>query len=482
MMAEPSRSLHKYFIIGAVLALLILVASVTAYLAQDGISTSASSDFVAVTRGNLELKILGRGLVAPAKVETIQSTISSNQAQLVWILEEGAVVKQSQLIARFDTKPFIDRLERIEQELADLQATFEATEKAVIMKKIALQGRVDAAKRRLEIAKIKEEDQINGTGALRRHALEQNIVQARRNKEIIQTTLDDMDALLEKGYVSRRERDRTANDFAAAADAVVMAVAEMDNFTRFEWPRLLHEAKLVVDAAGEELEQEKLTFELESQRAEGELIKLQRDLATALARRDDARRDVIACEVRAPIAGTLLHREIPRNDGRRKVQIGDAIWFGQGFMEIPDTSEMVIELNVREIDVTKLRKGTPAGIALDALPHRKFAGMVEYIDSLARDEGEHGIRTFRTRVLLKDSYPEIYPGMSASVEMTYDNLQDVLLVPLEALSYRSGNATVRIINAGKTDEIPVQLGITATGKAVVLSGLNEGDHVLLKSL
>ena len=113
---------------------------------------------VKVVRDDLVLKIFERGLVAPARVAPVQSTISSNQALLVWLLEEGSTVTRNQIIARFDTKPFVDKLERLDQERTDLEATIKALEKAVTMKKASLQGQVDAARRRLEIATIKQDD------------------------------------------------------------------------------------------------------------------------------------------------------------------------------------------------------------------------------------------------------------------------------------------------------------------------------------
>ncbi len=437
---------------------------------------------VKVLRDDLVLKIFERGLVAPARVVPVQSTISSNQALLVWLLDEGTAVTKNQLIARFDTKPFVDKLERLEQERIDLDATITALEKAVAMKKASLQGQVDAARRRLEIATINQDDLLNGSGPLRLRSLEKNIVQAERNLAILTTTLDDMDMLLVKGHVSRRERDRTANDVATAREALELATAELENFTRYEWPRLQHEARLGINAANEELAKEKLTLTLETQRLEGELVKLSRDLTAATERRNEARREVAACEIRAPIAGTLLYRDIPRNDGRRKVQIGDAIWFGQSFMEIPDTSEMVIDLHIREIDVAKIHQGTNAVIALDALPGYQFSGRVEFIDALARDDDNQGIRTFRTRILLDDTTQRIYPGMSASVQILYDHLEQVLLLPLDALTYHADKITARLDDHGTHRDIVVEVEHTGSGKAVITSGLNEGDQVLMKGL
>ncbi len=473
-------SSRRGFLIVGSLVLLCLVVLGVGFSLKPVDADSSTRISAVVAREDLSLQIFERGLIAPAKVEPIKSQISSNQALLVWAVEEGSAVIKDQVIARFDTKPFNDKMEHAEQELADVQATLAATEKLISMKKVTLAGRVEAARRKLEIARIKEDDLLNGSGQLMRHELEQAIVQAQRVLVVAQTELDDMDLLLGKGHVSRRERDRVANDLLLAEEKVAIVTAEMDNFTRYKWPSLMYEAKLAVDAAGEELEQEKLTSELELQRAQGEIVKLKRDLEKAESRLVDARRDVVACDVRSPIDGILLYKELPRNDGRRKVQIGDAIWFGQVFMEIPDTSEMVVEVNVREVDVAKLHKGVMAEVWLDAIPDRMFQGEVEYIDALAKQENaDQEVRSFRTRILLKETTPEMYPGMSASTRITYQELKDVLVVPVAAVSYKNRASFVRLQENNGTRDIPVQLGSAGGDKTVVLDGVKEGDHVLL---
>lgn len=432
-----------------------------------------------VVRQNLDLRILERGVLAPARVEPIKSGISSNQAQLVWILVEGSEVKKGQIIARFDTKPFNDRMQRAEQDVADLQATMIATQKVLAMKEVALDAQIEAARRKLDIALLKQDDLLNGSGPLKLRSLEQGIVQTERSMSVIRTEFDDMELLLEKGHISLRERERVGNELLMATEKLAMARAELENFNRFEWPQLVHEARLLVDAARQELDREQMTGELELQRVQGEIVKLQRDLAKAESRLIDARHEVSSCDVRAPIDGFLLHKELPRESGRRKVQIGDAIWDGQTFMEIPDTSEMVVEVQVREIDVAKLRKGARAEVVLDALAGKVFHGEVDYIDALARDESELGMRSFRTRILLKESASGLYPGMSASVRIVYRELQDVLVVPDEAIAYRDGAAFIRLRKGGGEQRVPVELGDSGAGKTVVLRGIEEGNHVLL---
>jgi multidrug efflux pump subunit AcrA (membrane-fusion protein) len=69
--------------------------------------------------------------------------------------------------------------------------------------------------------------------------------------------------------------------------------------------------------------------------------------------------------------------------------------------------------------------------------------------------------------------------MSATVQITYQEIKDVLVVPETAVFYKNGVSFVRIQKGGSVSEIPVSLGPTGGGKTVVLSGVTEGDYVLL---
>jgi len=470
---------NRVMFITGIIFLLFLVGIGTALSLRVGNADSTAIKSAMVVKENLSLQIFERGLISPAKVEPIKSGILSNQALLVWAIAEGEAVYKDQIVARFDTKPFNDKRDQAEQLVADVQATLAATQKVLSMKKVALAGRLEAAKRKLDITIIKKKDLLHGSGQLKLKKFEQAMVQADRALKISQLEMDDMDVLFKKGHVSRRERDRTANDLIAAKEKLSMATAEKENFTRYEWPRLVREARLIVDAAREELSQEQLTSELEIQRTQGEIVKLQRDLSKENIRLKNARSDVAACNVSAPISGILLYKELPRNDGRRKVQIGDAIWVGQTFMEIPDTSEMIVKINIREIDVAKLQKGAKAEIHLDSIPERTFLGEIEYIDSLARADVEQGVRSFQTRISIKEVSPKIYPGMSASVYITYQELTNVLTIPLEAVSYMNGSPIVFLKEKKSVSDTAVKIGAISKDRAVILQGLTEGDYVLL---
>lgn len=463
--------------------LLLLTASLIIFWLFWDDDHEASGQTVDIGRISFVLQVHERGVVRPARVMPVKSSIFSNQAKLVWLSDEGKAVNRGGIIARFDTKPFMDAMEKAEQALGDAKAQLTSAEKSFQLQKEENASKLEAAKRELEIANIKANDLQHGTGELMRRQLLQELHQTGRDHVIAQAELTDFEALLAKGHVSLRERDKAANRLQTASEKLELAKTKLDNYERFEMPRLLREAELMVDAALKDVGRVQRTAELELKRRRGAVIKLQRDVRSTEKQLARAMENLKNCDVRAPIDGTLLYVKLPFTEVRRKAQVGDAIWLGQTFMEIPDTRKMVVEIDVREVDVAKLKEGMKATVELDAFPGRRFHAMLQSIESLAHmDDNNRYLHRYRAIIRLLEAVPEIHVGMSVDVVLTYKKLNRVLAVPVSAIVYSAGSVSVWIKKSNNIERAPITLGEIGYKWAEVISGLEEGDQIVVNQL
>jgi len=432
---------------------------------------------VQVERRNFVLDIVERGVVEPARISPISSPISSNQAKIVWLIKEGTLVRKGALVARFDTKPFIDSLLQAEQAYADAQATFAASEKVLSLQQEEEAGKIGEAERRLEIARIQADNIKNGSGPLQRIVLEQKVQQEQRNLAISRSELTDLEALLVKGHISKREKDKVEDKVTTAAELVSVAQAELENFDRYAWPKMLREAELLVNGAASDLVRVRRTAELLIQNRAAEVEKYRRLVASRLNELEQARGDVVNCDIVSPADGLLLYSEIPRDTGRRKVQIGDSVWVGQTFLQVPDTTELVAEFQVREVDVAKIAVGMKTDLEVDAFPGQTFSGEVEAVASLSREDDEN-LRRFPTKVRFVGDTGRIHVGMSVTARITYAELGEVLAVPISSVAYRNGQSLVRLVIAGEDRPVPVVLGARGRLWVELREGLEEGAVIL----
>jgi hypothetical protein len=75
----------------------------------------------------------------------------------------------------------------------------------------------------------------------------------------------------------------------------------------------------------------------------------------------------------------------------------------------------------------------------------------------------------------------LYPGASATVAITVKQVSDAVVVPTAALHYENGNAVVYQMSGGKQVSKQVTTGMTSGGQTQIVSGLSDGDQVVIPS-
>jgi HlyD family secretion protein len=101
---------------------------------------------------------------------------------------------------------------------------------------------------------------------------------------------------------------------------------------------------------------------------------------------------------------------------------------------------MEVRVNVNENDVVNVKVGDSAKITIDAYPGRKFLGIVKEIASAARTVGmntQEEVTNFQVKIRVVDKGVSIRPGMSANVDIETKTVENVIAVPIQAVTVRS---------------------------------------------
>ncbi|MDO4797625.1 MAG: efflux RND transporter periplasmic adaptor subunit [Coriobacteriales bacterium] len=149
-------------------------------------------------------------------------------------------------------------------------------------------------------------------------------------------------------------------------------------------------------------------------------------------------------------------------------------------LTVTPAGKMFLDVKVDELDVLKLKEGQKAQIAIDAMPGETFEGTITKIaDTAERSTQEGGSVKFTTRIELPPDDRMRY-GMSAKATVVVEEAQDVMLVPIEAISQQDGQTVVfTAVGADGTLASPVvvQTGLSNENQVEVKSGLKLGDTV-----
>lgn len=214
----------------------------------------------------------------------------------------------------------------------------------------------------------------------------------------------------------------------------------------------------------------KTTFDL----AKNALERSQRDLALTDER-------LSYTKVRAPFDCTIL---------TRPVSIGQAVSGSGGFnsgtevLTIADLNSMIINAQVNQADVPRLKPEQSVEVTIEAVPGLKVFGTVERISPQATIK--NNLKGYAARIILKDPDPRIRPGMTANVKIPVASAENVAAVPLAAVFTEKNPDTevverfVYIQQGENFEKRNVKVGVTDYFYAEIQEGLGEGDVVSLE--
>lgn len=163
---------------------------------------------------------------------------------------------------------------------------------------------------------------------------------------------------------------------------------------------------------------------------------------------------------------------------------GDNAWTGAEICEIPDLSQMFVDLKLEEVDRGKLKIGQPVKIRVDAIPDKEFNAELDWISPIAAlvfKGGSTPEKTFPARATLKNLDDRLRPGMSSTSEIIIEREPGVLLIPSRASFARNGKPAVFIQSGKSFVARNIEVGRQNDEDVIVKSGLKEGEVVTLEN-
>lgn len=206
-------------------------------------------------------------------------------------------------------------------------------------------------------------------------------------------------------------------------------------------------------------EEDKVGSELAYLEARYQAEQAQAALATLEHRLDRA-------VVTAPFAGVL---------DARLVEVGAMVNPGTPVARVVDMNPLKINGGVPERYAADIRPGARATVTFDALEAQQFAGTIDFVGS-AIDPSN---RTFPVEFRLPNPGRAVKPEMVANIEVVRRVLEDALVVPQEALVRVEEGYVVFVVEGEKAVAKPVTLGPSQRNQAVVTSGLQAGDRLIV---
>ncbi len=177
-------------------------------------------------------------------------------------------------------------------------------------------------------------------------------------------------------------------------------------------------------------------------------------------------------KITAPFGGVITKRYA---DPGALIQAGTASQTqAMPLVRVSDNNLLRLDFPVSVDYVRGITLNAPVSVKVDSLDNRSYQGRIARFSNRIDDS----TRTMIVEMEVPNPTLDLVPGMYANVTLKVDQHADALAIPVEAVS--PGGKSVLVVNsAHQVEERPVSLGIETASKYEVLSGLKEGEWVML---
>jgi HlyD family secretion protein len=206
----------------------------------------------------------------------------------------------------------------------------------------------------------------------------------------------------------------------------------------------LYEDKVISKAELEQFETSLRSAKANLRAAEQTLQSLQATVQGSRVGLSRADKDLGRTTLTAPMSGVISSLKVKK--GERVA--GNSFNIGTEMMTVADMSIIEVRVDVGENDIVKIHIGDSADVEVDAYSKRKFAGVVTKIASSTRSgtalASANDVTNYEVRIRLSpDSYQDLLkqrfpfrPGMNASADIKTRRVENVLAVPIAAVTAR----------------------------------------------
>lgn len=193
------------------------------------------------------------------------------------------------------------------------------------------------------------------------------------------------------------------------------------------------------------------------------------DIKSARLNVESKQDDYNDCFVYAPFDGVIA---------TMTARVGEKTSSGVGSII---TDKKIVSVYLNEIDIASIRLGQYVTVTFDAIENLSISGEVSEIDSIGTVSS--GVVTYGVKIILNENNDSVKSGMSANVSIITNSKKDVLYISASSIKTKGNLSYVEILKEDKTiEKINIEVGISNDTITEVISGLNNGDYIILKTV
>jgi len=323
--------------------------------------------------------------------------------------------------------------------------------------------------------------------------LEDNITMAEGNLKNAEDTLAGTIKLHDANYVSdldlqRDELNLTNRQFAKESAVVALAL-----FIKYDFPKNAEQFLSDYVEACRQLQRVYAQCRSTLAQAQVKLSSAQEQLFWQEKRVKEINQNIEYCTIKTQAPGLVVYGTGGSDDMFRSMRYrgggssgiiaeGETVSEGQTIISMPDTATMIAEIGVHETEVDKVRANQPATIVMDAFPDKVLEGEVTEVAPLPDQQRgflNPDLKVYKALVRIDGTHDFLKSRMSCKVQILVEQLEDVIIVPIQVVSNRVGKKVVYVMTPQGHQERVVRTGLFNDTFVEIIEGLEAGEEVML---
>jgi len=341
----------------------------------------------------------------------------------------------------------------------------------------------------VDFAAFLEEDRLGAGEAeqtIRR--MRDEALLARTEMAVVEEAVEGAIRLHKENFITTSTLENEKVTLEKAKLTLKTAETELELFRDYEFPKEAEKMLSVYEEALLELVREKREAMAQQAEAESRYRSRKRRYELELKKREDLQAQLDSCVIVAKKPGLVAYGGGKSNYYNSRyyeaISEGAALKTGQPIITIPDMSHLAVDVNIHESHIKKIQLGQHARITVDAVPDKSLEGTVTKVAVLPDSNASRynpSLKVYPSTIKIEGTHDWLKPGMTAKVEIIVRELEDVLYVPVQSIFVEEDQHFVFVESGGKRRRQSVTVGEHNNEFIEVMSGLDEGDVVMLNT-
>lgn len=444
------------------------------------------SEAFTVREGPLTISVTEEGTIK-AKDQIILKNEVEGQTQIIYLVDEGTMVKEGDLLVELDASKLIDG--RVDQQIQvqNSEATFISERESLEVVKNQAESDVTKAKLTFQFAQEDLKKYVDGDYPMLIKEAEAKIALSLSEESRTKEQLQGSKRLLDEGFLTSIEYDQDKALAERAQLDLQLAQSSLNLLKEYTYTRKMTELQSAIEEAERALRRAELKASADVVQAEAKLrageseFERQKD---KLAKLDE---QIKKAKIYAPTGGLVIYATTAEGGGWRSrvepLDEGQTVRERQELIYLPTANEMRAEVRVHESNLNKIKAGMGVRITVEALNGATFTGYISRIAPLPDAQSSFmnpDLKEYVTQIDIEGATPTLRTGMTCEAEIMVAQFDKATYVPVQSVFMVKGKPTAFINKGeGKYEERPVEIGLDNNRMLQITSGLKPGENVLM---